>query len=39
MTVKKNVFFVVKRNYINMAVDDENVLNVERLLEYVMVNR
>ena len=32
MTVKKNVFFVVVKNFINMEKDDENVPNAEKLL-------
>lgn len=33
MTVKKNVFFVVKINFINMVEEGENVLDVEELSE------
>lgn len=39
MTVKKNVLFVVKRRFINMEKDEENVANVEELSELVMVSR
>jgi len=33
MTVKKNVFFVVTKNFINMVEGEENVANVEELSE------
>jgi len=33
MTVKKNVFFVVVKNFINMVEEGENVPNVEQLSE------
>ena len=38
MTVKKNVFFAVVRNFINMGKDEENVVNVEKLSESKMEN-
>lgn len=38
MTVKKNALFVVKRKFINMEKDEENVLSVEELLELVTAN-
>jgi len=38
MTVKKNVFFVVVKNFINMVEEDENVPSVEEPLESTTVS-
>lgn len=39
MTVKKNVFPAVAKNFINMAEEDENVPSAVRPLESIMVSQ